>query len=99
MIHEREFDALGRQVPRPFRFPSFIAGIPGLMERMRVVPARAIEEQGEVETLVACPCGAHPIVTAALKPCPGECERYYVAYGDHTFVAYGGIEPPTAVAQ
>jgi hypothetical protein len=90
----KEYDRIGRAQLHKIGFPTFFASIPGLMARTRVVPARAIAEQREDETLIDCPCGHHPVVTDVLRPCTGDCERYYVAYDDHAFVVYGGLTPP-----
>jgi hypothetical protein len=66
--------------------------------RVRRVPARAIAEEGSDDegcfALLDCPCGARPIVHAALERCP-DCERYYVLAGPAAvYVCYGAMTPP-----
>ncbi len=67
--------------------------------RVRRVPAAAIVEQGVDDdgdfSLVACPCGARPVIRLALIPCSGsECERWYVQVETSVWVTYGAMTPP-----
>lgn len=77
----------------------FIVAFPHLyLPRMRVVPEQGIEEEREIEFLVNCSCGAHPIIdrdTEMFKKCPG-CERRYLPVDQRLFVLYGAMAIPSA---
>lgn len=93
--------------PEPRRFPlpeikrmtasRILFGLPGFGDRVRRVPARAVLESDAegVELLLECPCGAKPVVTSVIAPCPGECERWYVCAQGYAYVVYGDMQVPS----
>lgn len=93
-----EYDGFGRrQLYRPFRLPFWLLFIARIEPaRVRRVPASAIVEErlDDDVSLVACPCGAHPVVSSQLAKCGG-CERYFARIEvGHIYVAYGAMAPP-----
>jgi hypothetical protein len=96
--HDRdnEYDALDRKVPRKIDLGLALRAFPALAARMRVVPSRAIAEEGEDDegpfALIECPCGQRPIVRSNITPCGG-CERWYLK-DESVLVLYGDMELP-----
>jgi hypothetical protein len=96
--HDRdsEYDALDRKVPKKIDLGLAMRAFPALAARMRVVPFRAIAEEGEDDegafALVECPCGQRPIARSTLTACGG-CERWYLKEGS-VLVLYGDMELP-----
>lgn len=88
-----------RLTPRRFDLDVYLAMLhERAPERMRLVPACAIAEQGVDDegdfSLVDCPCGAKPVVRTSIAPCGG-CERWYAHLRvDRVVVVYGGMTPP-----
>lgn len=94
--HDSEFDIHGKiekRIDLGLAFRTF----PGLVERMRQVPARAVVEEGEDDdgpfSLVTCPCGQNPIVRSELSQCEG-CERHYLRLERSAWVLYGDMPVP-----
>lgn len=97
------YDTLGRKQFTRSSIWSFLRWIPGLADRLAVVPPTAIPEQGTDENgiygFIECPCGAKPVARAAIDKCVG-CERYYVISpdGGRVVVLYGDMPIPGATA-
>lgn len=97
------YDVLGRKQFTRSSIWSFLRWIPGLAERVAIVPPRAIPQQGSDENgtyaFIECPCGAKPVARAAIEKCVG-CERYYVVSpdGGRVVVLYGDMPLPGATA-
>lgn len=98
----RTTDLLGRAQLRRYSIPRLCSdAIPVIAsERIRRVPARAIEEEGVEPSdgsefaLVHCPCGHRPVVGAFFGKC--SCERAYVTFGGgRVFVFYLDMEIPS----
>jgi hypothetical protein len=94
--HDSEYDAFERKVPKKIDLGLALRAFPALAARMRVVPARAVVEEGEDDeglfALIECPCGQRPIVRSTLTACGG-CERWYLK-GASVLVLYGDMELP-----
>ncbi len=94
-------DQLNRRIPGHVGVPRYLHTI-ALWDpdRVRLVPSVAVTEEGDDDVgefaLVACPCGAHPIVRPRLVRCVGDdCERWYTYMnGGKVFVVYGEMAPP-----
>jgi hypothetical protein len=92
-------DHLGRKVPRRLGIADYLMVVArSEPARARRVPASAIVEEGCDDdgefTLLACPCGAQPIVRSALAKCLG-CERWFVQIQQgRLYVAYGAVAAP-----
>lgn len=97
--HDRhsEFDRVDRKEPTLFEVAHYILFAPGLKQRSRNVPLKAIAEHGEDDdgpfALVECPCQSKPVVRATIEKCPG-CERYYMLTAKRVIVVYGAMKPP-----
>jgi hypothetical protein len=96
--HDRdsEYDAVGRKIEKKIDLRLALRTFPALAARMRVVPSRAIAEEGEddegVFALVECPCGQKPIARSTLTACGG-CDRWYLK-ATSVLVLYGDMELP-----
>jgi hypothetical protein len=91
-------DSFGRQLPTHIGIGHYLLTIARSdPARVRLVPAGGIVEEGvdeESYALVACPCGARPVVRERLLKCEG-CERWYCYVDGHRlFVVYGAMSPP-----
>lgn len=97
------YDVLGRKQFRRSSIWWLMRWIPGLVDRVAVVPPGAIPEQGTDEngsfSFIQCPCGARPVARPEIEKCVG-CERYYVVTPDagKVIVAYGDMPIPGAPA-
>lgn len=94
------YDRLDRKDPGRPTFAHYALWMPGLLHRMRPVPARAVDEYASDDdgdfALISCPCGAKPIARAPIEKCPG-CERYYtILGGKRAIVIYGAMTVPGA---
>lgn len=89
-----QYDAAGRKQPRRLDFLTFVRAAPQLAERVRKVPAHAIDDSVEDGAMVTCPCGGKPVVPDTLIRCPGDCGRWYVWWRSRwVYVAYEGEIP------
>jgi hypothetical protein len=83
-------------VPKKIDLGLAMRAFPALAARMRVVPFRAVVEEGEDDegsfALIECPCGQRPIVRSKLAACSG-CERWYLKE-ENVLVLYGEMEIP-----
>lgn len=97
------YDLLGRKQFTRSSIWWLLRWIPGLADRVAVVPPGAIPEQGTDENgtycFIECPCGAKPVARTATEKCAG-CERYYVVSpdGGRVVVLYGDMQIPGAAA-
>lgn len=95
-------DSLGRKIPRRLGIHDYLLTVArSEPARVRRVPAAAVSEEGIDDeegpyALVTCPCGARPVVRAALAKCTG-CDRNYVCIDGGVFVAYGNMLAPPLV--
>jgi hypothetical protein len=93
------YDRLGRKQFQRSSIWWLLRWIPGLADRVALVPAGAVPEQGTDElgsySFITCPCGARPVARAQIDKCTG-CERYYVISpdGGRVVVLYGDMEIP-----
>lgn len=94
-----QFDAIGRKRPQRLTIAHYLLEVARIdPERVRRVPAAAIEEEGVDEigefSYVKCPCGMRPVVRPTLEKCTG-CDRNYVHIDlGAVYVAYGNMAPP-----
>jgi hypothetical protein len=93
-----DHDGFGRQLPTHMGIGHYLLLCAKLdPTRVRTVPRGGVVEEGvdeESYALVACPCGARPVVRPRLVRCEG-CERWYCYVdGRRVFVVYGAMEPP-----
>lgn len=86
-------DLLGRKDLHRLNLASYAKAIPGFAERIRKVPARAVQEEKGDEAFVTCPCGANVVATQELGDCPADCGRHYI-YLACVWVVYGALDPP-----
>lgn len=97
------YDVLGRKQFTRSSIWWLLRWIPGLADRLAIVPPTAIPEQGTDENgtyaFIECPCGAKPVARVAIERCVG-CERYYVISpdGGRVVVLYGEMPIPGATA-
>jgi hypothetical protein len=95
--HTGEYDRLDRKEPVVMDNAHYMLYLPGLKQRTRRVPGRAVEfgedDEGDY-AFIECPCGAKPIARAGIEKCPG-CERRYLLTGKGPLVVYGDMEPPS----
>lgn len=96
--HDRDsaYDGHGK-IPRRLDLALIVRSVPGMAERFRRVPGRAVVESGSdgdgPYALVECPCGQKPVVRAPLRQCSG-CQRFYMLPRATAWVFYGDMEPP-----
>lgn len=97
----RRRDRLRRQEMGQMSDLKVMAAFPLLfLNRMKVVPEAAIQEEKEDEFFLECPCGAKPVVSReseSFQKCAG-CERHYLTLEQRIFVLYGNMPVPTAPA-